>query len=268
MQFSAIFPRRPLPRIEPRVFPPTVSACPPLRSYPGVIIGTSVIWEQVKDMAVTAAIPRNAVLYPEPDPLPPIVYLKRGKLCINFINTNGDELTPHFVLPGGITYDGFWCLGGQIRPMPLKALEDSVLFLFDSRLTFDDLLKINPLLVRNVMYSQAVKNLVYSKQALINSMRSPLEKVAFLIHEMYLSNGCAIFSPLITQKEMAFLLHIHPVTCSNALSRLRAEGLIKSFARNRCVLTDPDALGALCFQDAPRGRTPAPAPTSDRGARR
>lgn len=266
MQLSAIFPRRPLPPIVPRAFPPHVSACPPLRSYPGVIIGTGVIWEQVADMAVSVSIPRNTVLYPDPDCLPPIIYLRRGKLCINFINTNGDELTPHFILPGGTCYDGFWCLGGQILPMPVKALEDSVLLLFDSRMTFDDLLRINPLLVRNIMYSQSVKNLVYSKQALINSMRSPMQKVAFFIHEMYLSNGCATFSPLITQKEMAFLLHIHPVTCSNVLSRFRAEGLIKSFTRDRAVLTDPEALGVLSFQDSPRARTSAL--TSGRGARR
>lgn len=248
MFLSKYYKPKPLPsKFAKRDFPPEATACPTLRSIPGVISGTSAIWELASDLATPLTVAKGEVIYPDMNSIPPFIYLKNGRLCVNCINEDGDEFLLHLILPGATVWDGFYCSAGQIEPMPLKALAESTILLFDSRLTFDNLMEINPLLVRNLMYSQSLKNLEYSKLALINSYRSPLARVALLIHEMYLVWHVKKFPSLISQVEMALLLQLHKVTVSKIISRLKAEGAIVNFSRSKVEITAPDLLVELAL---------------------
>ena len=122
---------------------------------------------------------------------------------------------------------------GQFTPMPIKALEDSELYVFPIDLTFDDLLAINPLLVKNFSYSQAVKDLCYSKLSCINMYVKPLNRICVFIHEMYELYQKKTFYPNITQSELALILNMHKVTMSNIITQLKEKKYIKNIHKNR-----------------------------------
>lgn len=251
MELSTLFqPRTGSIRFRHRPFSAAADPCPPLRSFPGVIVGTSRIWEEISDLARIVEVPKGEIIYPPPQGIPPFLYIRSGKFCLNVINEDGDEQVLHYVLAGGTVWDGYYSVNGQISSMPLRTQEKCVLYAFDSQLTFENLLEINPLLVRNLLYSQAIKNLVYSKLALINNYRTPLTKVALFLHEMYLTRKSDTFPGLITQTEMGGLLHLHKVTVSTALTRLKDEGILNHFSKREVSLNAPGRLREIALSSS------------------
>lgn len=96
---------------------------------------------------------KNEILYPDIHDCVPLIYLKKGKICINKINEEGKVFNHHFTFSGSLIYDAFFLTQGQFQTMPLKALEDSELYIFPKDLTFEDILGINHQLVQNLSYS-------------------------------------------------------------------------------------------------------------------
>lgn len=251
LDISNVFSSRPLrTHFASRSFPAHVSACPPLRSFPGVILRTSAIWEEIADLAQVLTVPKGEILYPLEDELPPLIYVKSGKVRINFIDIEGNERVLHFSLPGSTIWDGFYAADLHFRPMPVKAVEKCVLYLFDSRMSIEHLFQINPLLIRNLLYSQAVKNITHSRLAMINSHRKPLSRVALFLHEMREAMGRDSFPGLISQAEMATLLHLHRVTISNALTTLKNLDILRSFNRQEVSFHSPEKLLPLAVDSA------------------
>ena len=225
-----------------REFPEYVSACPPLRSLPGIICNTSNIFEHVVDIANKVLLKKGDIIYPDMGSETPFFYLKKGKICIYNINKEGKVFTPHFIFHGSLIYDAFFITKGQFMPMPIKALEDSELYVFPIDLTFEDLLAINPLLVKNFSYSQAVKDLCYSKLSCINMYVKPLNRICIFIYEMYRLYQKKTFYPNITQSELALILNMHKVTMSNIITQLKEKNILKTFTKTELTIIDPDEL--------------------------
>ena len=109
----------------------------------------------------------------------------------------------------------------------MKALEDSELYCFPVDLNFEDLLQMNVGLVKNLLYSQSIKDFTYS-----------------YIYEMYESYQEKFFCPNITQSEMALLLNMHTVTFSNVIAQLKEKNVIETFTKKQLIITD---LEKLCY---------------------
>lgn len=247
---NALYSKPPATSFPARRFPDSANPCPPLHSFPGVIGATSTIWEEIADLALVLAVPKGEIIYPKENVIPPIVYIKSGKIRVNFIDDEGNEKVPHYILAGGMVWEGFYAANLQFTPMPMKAIEKSLLYLFDSRINFQQLLNLNPLLVRNLLYSQAVKNLTYSKLVMINSHRKSLSRVALFLHEMWKLTGRDCFPGSITQNEMATLLSLHKVTVSNALATLKNAGILDTFSKLEVCFRKPRELMAIALAEA------------------
>lgn len=226
----------------PRTFPEYANPCPPLWSFPGVVRNTSTIWEHVLDLAYGTCVKKGEILCNKEGEKPPFFYLKKGKICVYLINEEGEEFSPHYIFSGSLINDGFWLVEGQIVPHPFKTLEDCEIYVFDKSLTFEDLLNINPALVRNVMYSQAVKDICYSRLAYINAYKTPMARVSLLLYEMYRVWNSKIFTPGITQAEIGNLLRMHKVTVSNTISQLKDKGILKEFSKSVIHILSPEKL--------------------------
>ena len=172
----------------------------------------------------------------------PFIYLKNGKICIYNINREGKVFTPHFIFHGALIYDAFFITRGQFQVMPIKALEDSELYVFPIDLTFDDILTINPLLANNFAYSQAVKDLCYSRLSCINMYVKPMNRTCLFIHEMYELYQKKTFNPNITQAELALLLNMHKVTMSNIIAQLKEKNILKTFTKTELTILDLEEL--------------------------
>ena len=222
-------------------FPGYASAYPPLRSLPGIICNTSNIFEHILDIANRIILKKNNIIYPDMEQTP-FIYLKTGKICIYNINKEGKIFTPHFIFHGALIYDAFFITRGQFQVMPVKALEDSELYIFPIDITFDDLWGINPLIVKNISYSQAVKDLCYSKLSCINTYVKPLNRICLFIHEMHSIYQKKTFYPNITQAELAFLLNMHKVTMSNIIAQLQEKKILKTFTKTELTIINSEEL--------------------------
>lgn len=232
-----------------REFPGYVSACPPLRSVPGVISNTSNIWEQVLDIAYMFTLKKGEIIYPDTGDIVPFLYLKKGKVCINQINEEGKVFNPHLIFSGSLIYEAFFITEGQFHVMPIKAREDSELYIFPKNLTFEHILAINPLLVKNLTYSQAVKDLCYSKLSCINMYVKPLNRVCLFIYEMYMLHQKKTIHSYITQAELALLLNMHKVTMSNIITHLKEKHILKCFTKTELTILNLEELHALALHE-------------------
>lgn len=226
----------------PRKIPDYVLPVPPLRSLPGIICNTSNIFEYVLDLGPQFSVKKGEVLYPDTEGKIPICYLKKGKLCSYQIDEEGNVFISHFLLYGSLVFDVFFLLSEQFKAVPMKALEDSELYCFPVDLSFEDLLQINTGLVKNLLYSQSIKDFSYSKLLRINMKVKPLNRICSFIYEMYERYQEKAFCPNIAQSELALLLNMHTVTFSNVIAQLKEKKVIETFTKKQLIITDLEKL--------------------------
>lgn len=228
----------------PRKIPDYVLPVPPLRSLPGIICNTSYIFEYILDIAKKFTLKKGEIIYPDNEGQVPFCYLKKGKICTYQIDEEGNFFISHFLLYGTLFWDVFFLTCGQYKAVPMKALEDSEFYCFPVDLSFEDLLHMNVGLVKNLLYSQSIKDFTYSKLARINMKVKPLNRICSYIYEMYESYREKSFCPNITQSEMALLLNMHTVTFSNVIAQLKEKNVIETFTKKQLIITD---LEKLCY---------------------
>lgn len=133
--------------------------------------------------------------------------------------------------------------------MPLKMLEDSELHMFPSSMSFEDILSIHPHLARNMAYSQAVKDLAYSRLACINMYVKPFNRACIFLHEMYDIHRHGTFEPGVTQSELAMMLNMHKVTMANIISQLKREKIVGQFTKTKVSILEPARLKELGLKE-------------------
>ena len=218
---------------------------------PGIICNTSNIWENILDIAYMFLLKKTESIYPDINDYVPLIYLKKGKICINKINKEGKVFNPHFIFSGSLIYDAFFLTQGQFQTMPIKALEDSELYIFPKDLTFENILSINPQLVQNLAYSQAIKDLCYSELACINMYIKPINRVCLFLYEMYNIYQKKTIRPYITQAELALLLNMHKVTMSNIITQLKEKNILKCFTKTELIILNLEELHTLALHEKP-----------------
>lgn len=226
----------------PRDIPKYILPNPPLRSLPGVICNTSNIFEYILDIAKPVSVKKGEIIYSDGEEQIPLCYLKKGKMCSYHIDEEGNIFIPHFLFYGSLIFDAFFVTCGQYKVMPIKALEDSELYYFPIDLTFEDLLAMHEGLVKNLLYSQSIKDLSYSKLSCINMHVKPLNRICSYIYEMYERYQNLSFCPNITQSEMALLLNMHTVTFSNAIAHLKEMNVLETFTKKQLTIMDIEKL--------------------------
>ena len=192
---------------------------------------------------------KGELVYPDTEESIPFMYLKKGKICIHKFNEEGKTFNPHFIFAGSLIYEAFFLTQGQFQAMPIKALEDSELYIFPQSLTFEDILHINPQLVHNLAYTQAVKDLCYSELACINMYVKPLNRVCLFIYEMYRVHQKKTIYPHITQAELALLLNMHKVTMSNIITQLKEKNILKCFTKTELIILNLEELHELALRE-------------------
>lgn len=222
----------------PRNIPKYVLPVPPLRSLPGIICNTSSIFEYILDITKKFTLKKGEIIYPDNEKNVPFCYLKKGKICTYQIDEEGNTFTSHFLLNGALVFDVFFLTCGQYKSVPMKALEDSELYCFPVDLNFEDLLQMNVGFVKNLLYSQSIKDFTYSKLFRINMKVRPINRVCSYFYEMYERYQELSFCPNITQSELALLLNMHTVTFSHVIAQLKEMNIIETFTKKQLTIMD------------------------------
>lgn len=238
------------PEIRPVRFSAGALPRPPLNSPPGLIRDTSYIWEEASCFAIKGTLPKGVLIYADPLAFPPIIYVRSGKLCFVYIDEEGNEFISHFVLPRSLCFENSLCIARQIEPMPLKVIEESQVLFFDHRFSLEDYSRINPLLIENMLYSQALKNINYSQLRIINSCPSPLVKTAKFLHAMWSLKKTSRISTGISQKELARILHMHKITFAKAIATLKNRGAIEKLTRTFVTFRDTERLKQIALSSS------------------
>lgn len=225
-----------------RDIPEYILPNPPLRSLPGIICNTSNIFEYILDMAKKVTIKKGEILYPDCEGQIPLCYLKKGKMCNYHVDEEGNIFITHFLFYGSLVYDAFLLTCGQYKPISSKALEDSELYCFPADMTFEDLLAMNAGFVKNLLYSQSIKDLSYSTLSCIKMQVKPLNRICSYFYAMYERYQDLSFCPNITQSELALLLNMHTVTFSNVISWLKEMNIIETFTKKQLIIKDIEKL--------------------------
>lgn len=225
-----------------RNIPNYVLPNPPLRSLPGVICNTSNIFEYILDAAKHVTLKKGEIIYPDIEGQIPLCYLKKGKISSHQFDEDGNIFITHFAFYGALIYDAFFLTRDQYKTTQLKALEDSELYYFPVDLTFEDLLQMNAGLVKNLLYSQSIKDLSYSRLSFINMNVKPLNRICSYLYEMYERYQEKTFCPNITQSELALLLNMHTVTLSNVIAQLKEKNILETFTKKQIIITDLEKL--------------------------
>lgn len=91
-------------------------------------------------------------------------------------------------------------------------------------------------------YSQAVKDLAYSRLACINMYVKPFNRACIFLHEMYDIHRHGTFEPGVTQSELAMMLNMHKVTMANIISQLKREKIVGHSPKQRYPSLSPRGL--------------------------
>ncbi len=200
-------------------------------------------WEEVLHLGVRETYTKGTRFSFKDKQQGDFCYIRRGTLCSLHPTINGvDHIT--FFLSEGCLLRETYVITGYCETIPLHhCLTDVEIFRFDGALLLDTAFAARyPHLIRNCMYSLAVK--VASYDAMVQTMGkgSALEKVSWYINALFDYYQCSTFAPGITQVDLTMLLGIHQSSISRAVLMLKEHNIISAFTKHQLIILDPQRL--------------------------
>ena len=201
-------------------------------------------WERVLPRGVPASFPRGAILESTglPSKTPGMYYIRQGRVRLSYLGLNGEEKYVFYMARGSF-FGEIPILHESPAPGIFTIMEDvSATFLAKALIT-EVFIQENPDLALNLFTSLSLKARSFYAQLCSTGMYDAFTNVCRMLYSMHLHNReRGVVVPVLSQQEVASLLGIHRSTLHVALTRLKKEGIIGKYSRNRLDILAPDRL--------------------------
>ena len=181
---------------------------------------------------------KNAVIFQEGDPANCVGVVLSGALQIEKIDFYGNRSIVDRVAPPEIFGESFAFSGVEAMPVRCVAIEESEILLLEcNRITQTccNACAFHSRMILNLLRVVAEKNLAFNQKVAILSRRTTREKLMTYLLEQAKRCGSASFTIPYDRQGLADYLGVERSALSAEISRLRADGVLKS-DRSRFIL--------------------------------
>ena len=216
------------------------TATPPV---PGQMRHLSRVWEEVLHLGVRETYRKGSVFSFQEAHQGDFGYIRLGRLYSSHPTKGGLERLTFFLSDGCLFRETYVITGYCESPPVHHCLTDVELYRFNGSLLHDGAFAARyPHLLRNCMYSMAVKLASYDAMVQTLGKTSATEKVAWYLDALFGYYQRPTFAPGITQNELTLLLGIHQSSMSRAVLALKKHDIISAFTKNQLTILDPERL--------------------------
>lgn len=175
-----------------------------------------------------------------------ISFIDKGLLRMECSTNTGKQRSVLYLQAGCIIQEIGILSGGSMHNF-ITVVEDSTIFHFPAEIIQDtDFMYKYPYLLRNLLVSIAEKaNIFFCLLADANE-GEPFCAICRYFEKLAENNDANIFTPNLSQVDIAAHLGLHRSTICKALRRLREEKIIGSFTRKKLEILDRKKLQQYC----------------------
>lgn len=188
--------------------------------------------------AAVATIPKGSAVFSEGEPARYVGIVLEGAVQIVQDDYYGNRSILAQASPGELIGESFACAGVASLPVSILATEDCKILRIDCcRITrsCSNACEFHNQLILNLLQVVAAKNLTFHKKLEITSKRTTREKLMAYLLTCAQKAGSNRFTIPFDRQELADYLEVDRSGLSAQISKLRAEGILKSH-RNRFEL--------------------------------
>ena len=208
--------------------------------YPGIIRETNRPWEEVLSLGRQRCFSKGYLLSLGPSVLNHFFYVRRGRFCTYYANSNGTSRINLFFESGSL-YNDCTCITQAVsQGIVMRCWEDTEVFEFPGDLLRSEKFRQQyPHLMDNLLYSIALK--VLNFQELLNAVctKNKFQLVCWYLYVMAEKNkGRLAFDPNVSQSDIAMILGISQSSLTKIVSRLKEEEILNCFTKHRLHILD------------------------------
>lgn len=214
------------------------------RSFiPGIVSHLSHIWEDLLHLAARCTYKKGRYFSVKEEAPDSFGYIRSGRISAFHQSYLGDTKVS-FIMGSGTLFCETYACSGFVYNFPMNiCMSDAEIYYFPSRLFRDEaFINSHQKYIYNALYSIAVKHTLRDTLEDIATRKNIHEKVAAWIYIGHKTLRTKIFTPSISQLELAFMLGVHKSSINRAILYLKQHGAISTFTKSNIVILDEQKL--------------------------
>ena len=170
-------------------------------------------------------------------------YIINGKIKLSYVNNNGNERTILYASTGTLM-NVPTVLTGDLEDCIVECVMPTKIAIFDAKLLQDPKFVYKyPDLFINLLKSLSLHLVIHARRLRASSADFSIRQVASFICELVDKNsGQLVFTPNLSQQDLAILLGIHRTTVTRALVQLRKANIVSKFTKHEVRVLDLEKL--------------------------
>lgn len=206
-------------------------------------------WREIAHLGTKMVLPRSP--YPHPASTECFYFIAKGKVCLTYTGSNGQDHVVLFFGNGCIFNETGVLTSDESHLACFRVLETAEVIRFPGHLVHDEgFIRRYPHLLHNMTVGTAVKfSSLYSSVYTIKH-GTPLARLARFLRQLARCHNEAKHFPLdMTQLELASVLDMHRVSLFRCLQELKQRGVLLDFSRKAIVISSLEALDAVVNEE-------------------
>lgn len=210
-------------------------------------------WEKHTHLGIRRIFSKDSQVFDIAKPIDGIYYVKKGSIEVILNTQAGPEKVLYYVGPGCIFGEVSCFVAGDSGEAHVRTRSDCEIYFFKKELIEGQIANNHPELLIEMIRAAAYKIRMYGI-LLQDSLASDhyVRVCKMLVYlAMYKDPGIppgqvvVTIKPDITQVDMARLMGIHRITLTKAVSKLKKQGILEHFSKNKLVILNFPVLCTL-----------------------
>ena len=204
------------------------------------------IWRNVLHLGTQQKVPKHFSWYGQADTFS---FIDQGCVRLECISPSGRQRIAFF-MGSGCLFRDISMFSEEINfASTLITTEESTVYHFPRSLIFDNkFICEHPELMSNLLFSLSKKGGVFFALLAEASEQVPDEVVCRYIETLAKKHNSNIFSPNISQVDLALNLGMHRSTVCRVIKSLRTAGILGTFSRHQLEILDREKLQKYCIR--------------------
>lgn len=202
------------------------------------------VWRNVLHLGTQQKVPKHFAWYGQTDTFS---FIDQGCVRLECISPSGRQRIAFFMNSGCLFRD-IAMFSAEINfASTLITTEESLIYHFPRSLLFDnDFIRKYPELMSNLVFSLSKKGGAFFALLAEASEQVPDEILCRYIEALATAHDSNVFSPNISQVDLALNLGMHRSTVCRVIKSLRVAGILGTFSRHKLEILDRKKLQEYC----------------------
>ncbi len=208
-----------------------------------LIEGLGTVWAKHLHEGQKIEVPKNYLLVDKNQAIDKLYYLEKGEVSFVHVFDDGKKRLIGKSKGPVILGESNFFLENAIMHAALMTDTPCVLYVFDKDWVYNKMIPHYPELVISLIQTFSVKTVKLVKQKMLHNFESLPDLISKFLAANLVKTESEVYAKTdLTQVELADFLGVHHISINKALKKLKDDGIIASYNKNKTIILKPELL--------------------------